>query len=90
MTSGDTDDNTYYDAAQRRIAAHLNHTHPDWHVTWGIHSRLYWAFPLFNAPPGTIISAATPEDLTAQMRHTEMIAQYGPPPCRQPPPTGAG
>lgn len=74
-----------YDDDQRRIAAHLNQAHPNWHVMWGAHSRLFWAFPLFNAQPGTIISAADPEDLAAQMRQTEMITQHGPPPYKQPP-----
>ena len=79
-----------YDAAQRRIAAHLNHTDANWHVMWGVHSRRLWAFPLFDASPGTIISAGTPDDLVAQMRQAEMIAQHGPPPYRQPPPAGTG
>jgi len=79
-----------YDVAQRRIAAHLNRAHPNWHVLWGVHSRRFWAFPLFSAPPGTLVSAGTPDDLVAQMRQVEMIAQYGPPPYRQPPPARPG
>jgi hypothetical protein len=79
-----------YDPHQRRIAAHLNRAHPNWHVMWGVHSRQLWAFPLFNAPPGTIINAARPDDLVAQMRQAEMIAQFGPPPYRQSPPDEPG
>lgn len=78
MTTGDTPDSPRYDAAQRRIATHLTRAHPNWHVLWGVHSRLFWAFPLFNAPSGTVISAATPDDLTAQMRQAEIIAQIRP------------
>jgi O-methyltransferase involved in polyketide biosynthesis len=48
-----------YDAHQRRIAANLNRTHPNWHVMWGARSRQLWAFPLFDASPGIIISAAS-------------------------------
>lgn len=84
MISADTDPD------ERHAAERLNQAHPNWHVMWGVHSRLYWAFPLSHAPPGTIVSAAGPEDLAAQMRHVEMIAQFGPPPYRQPPPGQPG
>jgi hypothetical protein len=32
---------------------------------------MYWAFPLFSAPPGTIITAPDPAALAAQMRQAE-------------------
>lgn len=82
--------NAAHDPQQRHTAARLNRAHPNWHVMWGAHSRRLWAFPLFNVPPGTLVSAATPEDLVAQMRQVEMIAPYGLPPYRQPPPAGPG
>lgn len=81
---------TTYDVPQRKTAARLNQAHPNWHVMWGVHSRRLWAFPLFDVPPGTIVSAGTPDDLVAQMRQVEMIARHGPPPYRQPPPAGPG
>jgi len=81
--------NTSHDPQQRQIAARLNRAHRDWLILWGVHSRRLWAFPLFDVPPGTLVSAGTPDDLVAQMRQVQMIAQYGPPPYKQPP-TGAG
>jgi hypothetical protein len=60
-----------YDPRQRLTAARLQHRNPHWLICWGYHSRRYWAFPLFGAPPGTIISAAGEPGLTAGMRHAE-------------------
>ena len=90
MNIADTSEPAHYDTAQRRIAAHLGRNHPTWYVMWGLHSRRLWAFPLFDAPPGTVISAERPDDLVTQMRQAEMIAQHGPPPYHQQPPTGMG
>jgi hypothetical protein len=41
---------------------------------WGCHSRLYWAFPRFNAPQGTVIAAPDPAGLTEHMRQAERAA----------------
>ena len=60
-----------YDPSERLTGARLTHRNPHWLVTWGTHSRMYWAFPLFSAPPGTIITAPDPAALAAQMRQAE-------------------
>jgi hypothetical protein len=43
-------------------------------VLYGPYSRLFWAFPLFAAPAGTIVTATTPSDLVARMRAAESSA----------------
>ena len=60
-----------YDLSERLTAARLTHRHPHWLILWGSHSRCYFGFPLFSAPPGTIITAPDPAALTAQMRQAE-------------------
>lgn len=82
MTGGITKRPTRYDPKQRRTAAHLNKSHPSWLVLWGVHSRVFWAYPLFRAPAGTIVWSDAPGDLVVQMRQAEMAAQNGPPPLR--------
>src|ERR1035438_1018972 len=46
-----------YDEQQLRAAAQTERAHPGWAVIWGTHTRMYWAFPTFHAPPGTMIAA---------------------------------
>lgn len=60
-----------YDPSERLTAARLTHRNPHWLVTWGAHSRMYWAFPLFSAPSGTIIPASDPAALTAELRQAQ-------------------
>jgi hypothetical protein len=43
-------------------------------VTWGLHSRLFWAYPRFAVAPGTIIAAAGTGELLALMRQAELAA----------------
>lgn len=62
------------DPAQRQTASALAQHNPRWAVMWGLHSRLYWAFPLFDVPRHTVVSAADPGTLLAGMRQTEMTA----------------
>jgi hypothetical protein len=62
------------DPEARLAAARLQHANPGWLVMWGRHERRYWAFPLFRAAPGTIISAASPRDLLTAMRSAEHAA----------------
>ncbi len=66
------DDSTHrYDPSQRLTAARLQHTNPHWLLMWGPHSRRYYAYPLFGAPPGTIVSASAPDRLVTRMRQAE-------------------
>jgi hypothetical protein len=79
------------DDQQQRYAAQVEHDHPNWVVMWGYHSRLYWAFPRFNAPRGTVVTAPSPAELTEAMRRSELAAaapRFGsaPPRPRQPGP----
>jgi hypothetical protein len=66
------------DDQQRRFAAQVQQDHPDWVVMWGYHSRLYWAFPRFNAPRGTLAAAPEPAELTESMRRAEIAAAQAP------------
>jgi hypothetical protein len=71
------------DAKQRETAASIDRDDPLWLVMWGTASRRYWAYPTFNVPKGTILSAADPGELLTQMRQIEM--RYLPPPPRYQP-----
>ena len=64
-----------FDEQEHRAAAQAEHNHPGWAVLWGTHTRLYWAFPRFHAPPGTIITAPGTAELTARMQHAELTAR---------------
>lgn len=68
----------------RRAAARLQHDHECWLVLWGCYTRSFVAFPLFPAPPGTVLTARTPADLAARMRRQERSAGV-----RVPPPSPA-
>jgi hypothetical protein len=83
------------DDQQQRFAAQVEQDHRDWVIMWGYYSRLYWAFPRFNAPPGTVVAAPAPGELTEAMRRAEIAAALAPrfeaaPPSRprrgEPPP----
>jgi hypothetical protein len=52
---------------------------------WGCYTRSYVAFPLFAVPRGTVLTAATPGELTTKMRSTEQSAGLRVPPPRHPP-----
>jgi hypothetical protein len=73
-----------YDHRQRQEAARLQRGHPAWLVLYGPHSRQFWSFPAFAAPPGTIVTAATPTDLVVLMRQAEISAGARLPPAPQP------
>jgi len=61
------------DEDERQIAAQLQHDYPNWIILWGLHTRLYWAFPTFAASPGTI-AAAAPRQLAMWMQDSEHAA----------------
>jgi hypothetical protein len=60
--------------ACRAAAALLQRDHKHWLVLWGCYTHSYVAFPLFSAPPGTILTAATPGEMTGKMRREERVA----------------
>ena len=78
--TGDKHREPRYDPRQRQAAAGLQHRNQHWRTCWGYHSRRYWAFPLFAAPPGTIISATSEPGLTAGMRQAEAAVAARPRP----------
>jgi hypothetical protein len=63
-----------YDEHQHRIAARIEDAHPGWLVMWGTQTRMYWAYPRFHAPPGTVIAEPGTRQLTTRMHHTELAA----------------
>jgi len=64
-------ENTLTDDQQRQIASEIEQIRPSWLVMWGCYSRLFWAFPRFNVPQGTIISASNPSQLLVSMDSVE-------------------
>jgi hypothetical protein len=69
-----------YDPDQRAAAAAIQNDHPNWVIMYGAHSRMFYGFPLFRAPPGAIIAAPSPADLLAAMRAAELAARTRPAP----------
>jgi hypothetical protein len=55
------------DEPQWRAAGQLRREHPNWVVIWLASMDSYRAYPLFRAPCGTALTAATPEKLADQM-----------------------
>lgn len=62
------------DCPQREIARRMTQHNRHRIVLWGVYSRQYWAFPLFRAPPRTIVRASDQEVLTTAMREAELEA----------------
>jgi hypothetical protein len=62
------------DQEERRSAAEIEQSHPHWVVMWGCYSRLFWAFPRFQAARGTIVSARNGLQLLADMHRVEIDA----------------
>jgi hypothetical protein len=59
----------------RATAQRIERDHPGWLILWGYHSRLYWAFPRFQAPAGTIVAAPDTAGLITRMQHAEFTAR---------------
>jgi hypothetical protein len=63
---------------QRRANAdELQRDHPRWFVLYGTYTQQYVAFPLFAAPPGTVLSHTQPGELVRQLQKAE--ARFVPP-----------
>ena len=74
------------DDQERQVAAEIERSHPNWMVLWGCYSRLFWAYPRFLVPRGTIVSAPNGDMLLADMhsveveaRASQQVAAYNPP-----------
>lgn len=67
------------DAAEmRRIAGQMEEDNPDWIVLYGVFTREFVAFPRFDAPRGTVLSALYPAALPPRMRSVEATARPAP------------
>jgi hypothetical protein len=62
------------DPQEHTTAARIERGNPRWAIMWGTHSRRYFAFPRFNAEPGTIITGPGTAELLDGMRHAELSA----------------
>jgi hypothetical protein len=60
------------DEQQWQIAGEIEQSNRAWLVIWGRYSRLFWAFPRFKAPAGTILSASNPDQLLAYMDSVQL------------------
>lgn len=63
------------DAARWRAAKQLRRENPRWVVIWLASAGCYRAYPLFRAPRGTKLTAASPEQLTGQMNQIRQAAR---------------
>ena len=72
------------DAENVRTAARLRDQRTGWVVVWAAPLRRYTAAPLFRAPPGTHLRAATPGELAALMDQVEQAARRPPARPRHP------
>jgi hypothetical protein len=59
------------DEQPRQAARRIEDDRPGWMVVFGTYTRQYVAFPLFDAPPGTVLADRNPDTLTRQMRAAE-------------------
>ncbi len=59
------------DQARRADVADIRRKRPGWVVIWSSLHGEFRARPLFRAPRGTIATAATPDDLIAQIDQIE-------------------
>jgi hypothetical protein len=59
------------DDEQWEIAGEVEQEHQNWAVMWGCYTRLFWAFPLFEVPKGTIVSARDADRLLLDMEQVE-------------------
>jgi hypothetical protein len=77
-TTGQPDAEHVRAAARLRgcAAARLRGEHPGWVVVWAAPLRRYTASPLFRAPRGTHLTAATPGELAAQMDQVEQATRH--------------
>ncbi len=64
--------------ANRETARQIELQRPGWMVLWGVYSKQYVAFPLFPAPPGTILTARYSPALAARMAAAEHTAHPAP------------
>jgi len=59
----------------REIARHLEEESPNWLVLWGTYTHQFVAFPRFDAPRGTIVTAIYPDALVGRTQEVERRLQ---------------
>jgi hypothetical protein len=62
------------DATRWETVARIRGERSGWVVIWMASAGCYRAYPLFRAPRGTAVTAATPHELTAQMDQVQQAA----------------
>jgi hypothetical protein len=61
-------------ARHREIAAGIALNCPGWLVMWSPYFRVYFAYPCFTVPQGTVLRDADPRELVAEMRTVQKAA----------------
>jgi hypothetical protein len=62
------------DATRWETVARIRGERSGWVVIWMASAGCYRAYPLFRAPRGTAVTAANPNELTAQMDQVQQAA----------------
>jgi hypothetical protein len=66
------------DDAFGEIARQIEERSPGWLVVWGVYTRQFVAFPRFDAPRGTIVTARYADVLIGRLRKTERALRNWP------------
>ncbi len=61
------------DQAHKEMAERIQQENPKWLVVWGVYTRQFAAFPLFPAPPGTVLRGRDSGELAGRMRQAEQF-----------------
>lgn len=61
------------DQVHQETAERIQRDNPHWLVVWGVYARQYVAFPLFDAPPGTVLYGRDPGELVSRIRDTKQF-----------------
>jgi hypothetical protein len=62
------------DLANRETAARIERDCPGWLVMWSPYFRVYYAYPCFSVPQGTVLHDASPGELVTEMRTVQKAA----------------
>lgn len=57
--------------ACRAIAEQIHQTRPQWLVIWGVYSHRFWAYPLFEMRPRSLVYAGYPDALLDRLDEAE-------------------
>jgi hypothetical protein len=65
------------DADHWQTVARIRGERSGWVVIWMASAGCYRAYPLFRAPRRTVVTAATPDELTARMDQVQLNKPFG-------------